>query len=139
MSPKNRTSPVLSPSATATEIFNFDVSSPTKSSLYSPMVRPRLSMGLGSGHSGATPASCLLRGRATFTARTYGLARYTLLGRGWFHRPQIAILHAVPPAEQIEPSDLVAVLSAYAIEMRPRDPAFRREVQRQSTLGLIEP
>jgi hypothetical protein len=40
---------------------------------YSPMVRPHLSMGLGSGPSGAPPVSCLLRRRATFTTRTNGL------------------------------------------------------------------
>lgn len=65
MSPKNRTSPFRSPSATATEIYNFDVSSPTKSSLSFSMVRPRLSLGLGAGPSGAIPVSCLLRGRVT--------------------------------------------------------------------------
>jgi hypothetical protein len=30
-------------------------------------------MGIGAGPSGVTPVSCLLRGRANFTARTYGL------------------------------------------------------------------
>ena len=37
------------------------------------MVRPRLSLGLGSGPSEATPDFSLPRGRATFTPRTYGL------------------------------------------------------------------
>nr|MCA0806326.1 hypothetical protein [Rhizobium sp. T1473] len=41
MSPKNRTSPLRSPSATATEIFSFDVSKPMKITLFSFMVRPR--------------------------------------------------------------------------------------------------
>src|SRR5258706_10931840 len=37
------------------------------------MARPRLSLGLGSGPSGATPVLSLPRGRATFSPRTYGL------------------------------------------------------------------
>jgi hypothetical protein len=59
----------------ATEIFNFDVSKPMKITLFSFMVRSRLSVGLGSGLSRATPDFSLLRGRATFTPRTYGLSR----------------------------------------------------------------
>jgi hypothetical protein len=41
MSPKNRTSPLRSPFATATEIFSLDVSKPMKITLFSFMVRPR--------------------------------------------------------------------------------------------------
>ena len=61
------------PSATATKIFSFDVSRPMKTSLCCSMARPRLSLGLGSGPSGATLDLSLTQGRATFTARTYGL------------------------------------------------------------------
>jgi len=39
-------------------------------------VRPRLSIGLGTGPSGATAVSCLLRRPAAFTVRTYGLWRH---------------------------------------------------------------
>ncbi|WP_245306799.1 MULTISPECIES: hypothetical protein [unclassified Rhizobium] len=70
MAPKNRTSPLRSPSATATEIFSFDVSKPMKVTLFSFMVRPRLSVGLGSGLSRAIPEFSLARGRATFTLGT---------------------------------------------------------------------
>jgi len=41
MSPKNRTSPFRPSSAKATEVFNFDTSNPTKTSLCSFMARPR--------------------------------------------------------------------------------------------------
>ena len=39
-SPRNRTSPLRSPSATATACFNFATSKATKASLYCPMARP---------------------------------------------------------------------------------------------------
>jgi hypothetical protein len=63
----------------------------------------RLSLGLGSGQSRATPDFNLARGRATFTPRTYGLggvAEHKLCGeedsllRGGCERPPRSLTHS---------------------------------------------
>src|SRR5215207_5984206 len=73
MSPRKRISPWRPSSATATEIFSFEVSRPTNTLLFCCMARP-LCGRLGAGPSGATLAHRIVWTSHLRRQRTYGLA-----------------------------------------------------------------